>query len=77
MKVGDHVDIMQTTGVCVFCEKVIFLPGVCAVGVRAAVLRHIKTCSQHPLHGFNARKYEDDVRGADEGTADYKPGERT
>ena len=75
-KVGDYVDITKLNGSCVFCEKVIFIAGECAVGVRAATLKHIKGCKKHPLRGFNHRKHADDARGPDEGEGEYRAGPR-
>lgn len=72
MKIGDQVDITKFGGICVFCEKVIIVTGMSVAYIKGEILKHIKSCPKHPLRGFNARKYDDDIRGPDEGMADYR-----
>jgi len=57
MNVGDNVDCTKVDGICVYCEKVIFLKGLAAGGVRQATLDHIRSCPKHPLHGLSAKRY--------------------
>lgn len=48
-EIGDNVDITQLIGVCVFCGKVIFNPGMSAPSIRKISLEHIRQCKEHPL----------------------------
>ena len=76
MKVGDTVRIGELGGACVFCETVIYLPGMAGMCLKKVTLEHIKSCPDHPLRGFNPRKYKDDARGPDEGESKYRAGPR-
>ena len=48
-EIDDNVDITQLIGVCVFCGKVIFNPGMSAPSIRKISLEHIRQCKEHPL----------------------------
>lgn len=56
------IDITKLTGVCVYCEKVIFKSGLAASGIRTAVTKHLFICPKSPYHSIEPIKYLDDER---------------